>query len=169
MLRSWSIFEGPVRSAVLNLKYHRNASLGEVLAHPLAEYVRTLDWQVDLVIPVPLGKERARERGYNQIGIVAKMVAAIRQWQYAPNGLTRTRETRSQVGLTAMERKANVMGAFRAEKEIVSGKRLLLMDDVATTGATISECSSALLQANAKVVYALTLARALPHHGTDII
>jgi competence protein ComFC len=169
MLRSWSIFEGPVRSAVLNLKYHRNAALGEVLAQPLAEYVRTLDWQVDLVIPVPLGKERARERGYNQIGIVAKPVAAIRHWQYAPSGLTRTRETRSQVGLTAVERKANVLGAFMAEKEIVSGKRVLLMDDVATTGATISECASALLQANTKIVYALTLARALPHHGTNII
>jgi ComF family protein len=169
MLRSWSIFEGLVRSAVLNLKYHRNAALGEVLAKPLSEFVRTLDWQVDLVIPVPLGKERARERGYNQIGIVAEPVATIRHWQYAPSGLTRIRETRSQVGLSASERKANVSDAFKAEKEIVSEKRVLLMDDVATTGATISECASALLQANAKVVYALTLARALPHHGINVI
>lgn len=169
MLRSWSIFEGPVRSAVLNLKYHRNAALGEVLAHPLAEFIRTLDWQVDLVIPVPLGKERARERGYNQIGIVAKPAAAILHWQYAPSGLNRVRETRSQVGLTAVERKANVAGAFMANKEIVSGKRVLLMDDVATTGATISECASALSLANAKVVYAFSLARALPHHGINII
>jgi predicted amidophosphoribosyltransferase len=71
--------------------------------------------------------------------------------------------------LSASERKANVSDAFKAEKEIVSGKKVLLMDDVATTGATISECASALLQANAKVVYALTLARALPHHGINVI
>ena len=169
MLRSWSIFEGPVRSAVLNLKYHRNMALGDVLAHPLAEFVGKLDWQVDLVIPVPLGKERARDLGYNQIGIVAKPVAEIRHRQYAPCGLIRQRETKSQVGLTAAERKANVDGAFKADSEIVSGKRVLLMDDVATTGATISACASALLQADAKTVYALTLARALPHHGINII
>ena len=167
MMRSWLAFEGPIRNALHKLKYHRNMALGDALAQPLAEYVGTLGWTVNLVVPVPLGKKRMKERGYNQIGLVAMPLAEINHWQYAPRALARTRETRSQVGLTVAERKENVAGAFRADTELVSGKSILLMDDVATTGATISACAAALLDAGARNVYALTLARALPHHGLN--
>jgi len=166
-MRSWLAFEGPIRNALHKLKYHRNMALGDALAQPLAEYVGTLGWTVNLVVPVPLGKKRMKERGYNQIGLVAMPLAEINRWQYAPRALARTRETRSQVGLTVAERKENVAGAFRADTELVSGKSILLMDDVATTGATISACAAALLDAGARNVYALTLARALPHHGLN--
>lgn len=169
MLRSWLVFEGPIRHALLNLKYHRNVALGDALAQPLADYVGKLSWTVDLVIPVPLGKERMKERGYNQIGLVAMPLAAVNHWHYAPRALNRFRETKSQVGLTAKERKANVSGAFLADKELVSGATILLMDDVATTGATISACAAALMNANVKTVYALTLARALPHHDINLV
>lgn len=67
-----------------------------------------------------------------------------------------------------MERKENVSGAFRGDPARVSGKTVLLMDDVATTGATLSSCAEALLQSGAKKVYSLTLARALPHHGLHV-
>jgi ComF family protein len=120
---------------------------------------------VDLVVPVPLGKERIKERGYNQVGLVAMPLALINHWQYKPRALVRTRETRTQVGLSIVERRENVCGAFRGDPALILGSKILLIDDVATTGATLSSCAAALMDAGAKSVYALTLARALPHHG----
>ncbi|MGB8213834.1 MAG: phosphoribosyltransferase family protein [Anaerolineales bacterium] len=124
---------------------------------------------MNLVVPVPLGRQRMKERGYNQVALLAMPLAAIQGWRYSPRVLTRVRETRSQVGLSVAERKENISGAFQANPALVSGKTILLMDDVATTGATLSACSDALVKAGAKIVYALTLARALPHHGLQIV
>ncbi len=167
-MRSWLVFEGPIRHALHKLKYRRNVALGDALAKHLAGYVSKLGWRVDLVVPVPLGKERRKERGYNQVGLVAKPLAQINQWRYSSGALVRIRETRSQVGLSIAERKDNVMGAFLGDKNIVLRSSILLMDDVATTGATLASCASALMDAGAKSVYALTIARALPHHGLII-
>jgi ComF family protein len=163
MLRSWLVFEGPIRHALHSLKYHKNVSLGEALAKPLAKCAGDLGWMVDIVVPVPLGKKRNKDRGYNQVCLVAKPLARINHWNYAPMALTRLRETRSQVGLTTVERRENVVGAFRADSKLVSELTILLIDDVATTGATLSACAMALLDAGASTVNALTLARALPH------
>jgi competence protein ComFC len=164
-MRSWLVFEGPIRYALHNLKYRQNMALGDALAQHLAVYVDTLGWPVDVVVPVPLGKERKKERGYNQVGLVAMPLAVANHWRYAPRALVRSRETRSQVGLTVAERKENVSGAFQANAALVSGATALLMDDVATTGATVTACTAVLLDAGAKSVYVLTLARALLHHG----
>jgi ComF family protein len=117
-----------------------------------------------MVVPIPLGKERMKERGYNQTGLVALPLAAIQHWHYSSRALTRGRETRTQVGLTPTERKENVRGAFRAETKLVHGRNVLLMDDVATTGATLAAGAAALMDAGARSVYGLTLARALVHH-----
>jgi ComF family protein len=163
------VFEGPIRHALHEIKYRRNVALGDALAQHFAEYVDTLGWPVDLVVPVPLGKARLKERGYNQVGLMAMPLAAINHRRYVPRALVRSRETKSQVGLTAAERKENVSGAFQADAALVSGTDVLLMDDVATTGATISACAAALLDAGARSVFALTLARALPHHGLTTI
>jgi competence protein ComFC len=168
-LRSWGVFEGPLRNAIHSLKYHVNIPLGDALAHSLADFVRTLAWKVDLLVPVPLGHQRLKARGYNQAGVLAQPLSILQNWQYSPTAVSRVRETRSQVGLTAAERKENVSDAFQADPIRVSGKMILLMDDVATTGATLDSCSHALLDSGAKAVYALTLARALPHHGFEIV
>jgi len=168
-MRSWAIFEGPIRQAVHSLKYRRNVALGDALAPNLANFVRKLDWPVDLVVPVPLGRQRIKERGYNQVGFLAHPMSGLQNWNYSPRLLSRVRETRSQVGLSTMERKANMAGAFKADPFLTSGKVVLVMDDVATTGATLAACSEALLEAGVKKVYALTLARALPQHGLQIV
>jgi ComF family protein len=168
-MRSWAIFEGPIRHALHALKYRRNVALGDVFAQYLAEYVSKLGWRVDLVVPVPLGRQRMKERGYNQVGLLAKPLSTIQGWHYSPHVLKRVRETRSQVGLSAMERKENISGAFRADPSLASGKVILLMDDVSTTGATLAACSDALVKAGAQTIYALTLAKALPYHGLQIV
>ena len=151
------------------MKYRRNAALGEALAPHLAGFVRNLGWRVDLVVPVPLSRRRMKERGYNQVGPLAMPLAAMLGWRYSPQVLAQTRETRSQVGLSPLERKVNIAGAFRAEPVLVAGKAILLVDDVVTTGATMAACAKALVKADAQIVYGLTLARALPHHGLQIV
>lgn len=165
IMRSWLVFEGPIRAALHKLKYRRNLALGDALARHLFPSIRDFGWPVDTVIPVPLGKKRIQERGYNQVGMVALPLAAQGGWEYSPEALTRARETRSQVGLSVAERRENVSGAFHGEPGKVSGRTVLLIDDVATTGATMSACSQALLESGARDVYALTLARALPHQS----
>jgi ComF family protein len=134
-MRSWVVFEGSIRSVLHRLKYRRNVALGHCLALPLADFARSTGWPVDVVVPIPLGEKRRRERGYNQVALVAQPLAALAHWQYAPAALKRSRETRSQVGLTAGERQENMHDAFRARQELVQEKAVLLMDDVATTGA----------------------------------
>jgi competence protein ComFC len=167
-LRSWAIYEGPIRNALLSLKYRRNLTLGDTLARYLAKFVRELGWQVDMVVPVPLGKQRMKERGYNQVELLARPLSYLQDWCYSPQALGRVRETRSQVGLSALERKENIFGAFYADPALATGKNILVLDDITTTGSTLAACSEALSGAGAKIVYALTLARALPQHGLQI-
>jgi competence protein ComFC len=163
-LRAWAVFDDPVRKALHKLKYRRDISLGNTLAEQMLPFVAGLNWPVDIVIPIPLGRQRNKERGYNQVGMIATPLALALKLKYLPHGLARPRETRSQVGLTRDERRKNVQGAFTANRQ-VDGKTVLIMDDVSTTGSTLSSAASALLLCGAKDVYALTVARALPHHG----
>lgn len=163
-MRSWAVFDSPIQDALHTLKYRRNIGLGEALAVHMAEYVRSLHWEIDAVIPVPLGKKRLQERGYNQVALVAEPLAYEMGWAYLPAALWKARETRSQVGLNISQRKSNVDDAYQANREMVRQKSILLMDDVATTGSTISSSTKALLSAGARDVCALTIGRALSHH-----
>jgi ComF family protein len=128
----------------------------------MADFVRSLHWPVKVMIPVPLGKKRLKERGYNQVGLVARPLAHSLGLRYEPDALRKTRDTRSQVGLSISQRSENVQDAYQAEAQVVRNKSILIMDDVATTGSTISACTSALLSAGAQEVYVLTIARASP-------
>lgn len=149
------------------MKYRRNMAFGESIAIQMAEFVHALHWPIDVLIPVPLGKKRLKERGYNQVALVARPLAFQLGWTYEPEALWKTRETRSQVGLSISQRSENVQDAYQAAANVVQHKSILIMDDVATTGSTISACTAALLSAGAQEVYVLTIARALPHHGLD--
>jgi competence protein ComFC len=169
MMRSWSVFEGPIRNALHQLKYRRNIALGDVFARQLVPFARHLAWPVQVVVPVPLGRKRLQERGYNQVSLVADPLSELGGWEYAPRVLRRVRDTRTQVGLSPAERRDNVAGAFACEPQRVRDRSVLLLDDVATTGATLASCSQTLLESGAREVYALTIARALPHHGYQTV
>lgn len=163
-MRSWAVFESPVQNALHTLKYRNNIGIGDSLASQMADFVYSLQWDVDMLIPVPLGKKRLKERGYNQVGLVARPLAYELGLRYAPQGLWKSRETRSQVGLSISQRRDNVHGVYQADVKVVKRKSVLLMDDVATTGSTIQSCTEALLLSEAQDVYAITIARALSHH-----
>ena len=165
MLRSWAAFEDPVQVALHRLKYRRDIGLGDALSSQISEFVTQLEWPIDMIIPIPLGKKRLRERGYNQVAMIAMPLSMQLGVAYMPIALSRARETRSQVGLSAVERQENVRDAFVATPLKVGGRTVLLIDDVSTTGATLSSAAGALFQSGAKDVYAITIARALPHHG----
>ena len=164
-LRSWSIFEGPIRNVLHRLKYRRDIGLGEALTPQLADFLTGLQWPIDLMVPVPLGRKRIAERGYNQVSLIARPLAMAMGLAYATDALARSRETRSQVGLTRTERQQNVRSAFCAEQRRVKGRVVLVVDDVATTGSTLSSCAEALYAAGARDVFAFTVSRALPRHG----
>ncbi len=143
--------------------------MGEQLAFEMLPFVQKLNWNIDLALPVPLGKQRMKERGYNQVSTFARPLALAMGWRFSPSALKRVKETRSQVELSAVERMENVKDAFVADRRRVDGQTVLVVDDVSTTGATLNSCAESLIRGGAKAVYALTIARALPHHGLRTI
>ena len=159
-VRSYATYEGPLGKALLQLKYSPNRLLAFQMSQWLAELLSRESWPVDLVVPVPLGKDRLRQRGYNQAGLIASELAKSQHLPYSNRALWRVRETLSQVGLDAIARMKNVRGAFSADSAIVGGKRVMIVDDLYTTGATLSSCAQALLQVGAVEVFGLTVGRA---------
>jgi ComF family protein len=160
-LRSWGVFTGPLQKALHRLKYRRDIALGESLAKNMLSCLQEQSWHLDVVVPVPLGIARLAERGYNQAALLAMPIALASRLRYSTKALQRVRETRSQVGLSLEERWVNVENSFAANPVLIEGKIVLVVDDVATSGATLNACASALRCAGAAQVFALTLARAL--------
>lgn len=158
-VRSWGVFSGPLRNAIHALKYKNDLGLGEVLASYLIKYFNQLNWSIDLVQPVPLSKQRKNERGYNQAEYLARPFSYALNLPFTTRAVKRIRNTRSQVGLSAEQRVENVQNAFVTDNRIVTNKKILLIDDVTTTGATIKSCAEALRKGGAEKVYGLTLAR----------
>lgn len=161
-LRTWAVLQDPVQEALHKLKYRRDVGLGDALARQMTAFVADLGWPVDLVVPIPLGRKRLGERGYNQVSLIAYPLALASGLRFVPDALSRQRETRSQVGLSRQARRDNVQDAFTADASRVRGKVVLIMDDVATTGSTLSAAAGALRSSGAREVYALTVARAVP-------
>jgi len=158
-LRSAAAFGGPLRTAIHHLKYYQDIALAESLSEILFQKISEMQWKFDTVTSVPLSKQRMKERGYNQSSLLAYPLALRLQKPFIEKTIERTRATHSQVGLNIQERQENVRNAFSANPAYVKQKAVLIIDDVATTGATIRACSEALRNAGAKEVYGLTLAR----------
>ncbi|MEK9153493.1 MAG: phosphoribosyltransferase family protein [Patescibacteria group bacterium] len=117
-----------------------------------------------LLIPVPLTSRKKRERGYNQAKVIAGELASVLPMALNTNCLIKTKKTPSQVGLSLAQRQANIRGVFSVKNaEQIAGKKIFLVDDVFTTGATMGECARILKQARAKSIWGITLARE-PHH-----
>lgn len=165
-IRSWAAFKSPVRDAIHKLKYRHDIGLGEALSRHLIELYDILEWQVDMIVPLPLSKSRQQERGYNQASLLAWPLALAKKIPYKPNAVERIRHTLPQVGLSAKDRNENVKDAFLAKSYIVAGQKILVVDDVTTTGSTIQACCSALKTAGASQVYAMTIARSI--FGDDL-
>lgn len=159
LARSYASYEDPFRRAVITLKYHGSAALGEVLSAFLIQLLLSLRWEFDLILPVPLSDARRKTRGYNQAAFLATPIAYFFRRPSLPHALLRIRDTRSQVGLTGKERRENLQGAFWADETLANGRTILLVDDVFTTGSTLNACALALKEAGAARVFGLTLAR----------
>lgn len=157
---STGVHEGMLRESLHNLKYLRQAQLGAILGARLVPVFESLSWQPDFITPVPMHAKRLKERGYNQADLIARAFASLVNIPYIPDALTRTKETISQVGLSAQERQENMRDVFKAQSEDFGGKIGIIVDDVLTTGATLHECANALYDGGAKMVYGLTITRA---------
>lgn len=160
-IRSWGKYDGPLRRAIHQLKYKNNVALADALAVHLIALFRSTGWEVDLITAVPLGLNRKRQRGYNQSSLLAIPMALALHVPYQSHAIYRARETTSQVGLSAVARRQNVQGAFAAQSVFVQGKRVVIVDDVATTGSTLTACAQALRDAGAAEVYGCTLAKSI--------
>jgi ComF family protein len=145
-------YMGPLREAVHALKYHGRHGVAAPLAALLAPAVAPLLQQGDLLVPVPLHPTRERARSYNQSAILASELQYFLPVEVAPAALRRTRATADQTALSAVQRAANVRGAFTAQADVVSGRRVWLLDDVFTTGATLRSGAWALRVAGAREV-----------------
>jgi ComF family protein len=152
-----------VRSAIHEAKYHGSEYAFKLLSLAVVEYLHDAD-SVGfrkpnmIIVPIPLGKERRKERGYNQAEEIAKRAAKLLDGALVENLLERTRETTSQVSLPRHEREKNMRGAFGAAGSINSSHTYIILDDVLTTGATLQAAIDALQKADAKNVIPLALA-----------
>jgi ComF family protein len=160
--RSFGSYSAELRRIIQAFKFRGRKDLAGLLA-PLMAAAFTETWtreDMDLVIPVPLHRRRKLERGYNQAGLLGRSLARLIGIPYSQGALERVRHTPPQVGFTSTERLKNLRRAFRCSRPAdVCRRRLLLVDDVMTTGATLASATDALLQAGALRVSALTLAR----------
>jgi ComF family protein len=167
---AYGSYESGLRELIHLLKFGGVRPAAHVLGRMLAEAITVLAPELPTesvaMVPVPLHRTKLRQRGFNQSESIARAalkIGATRERLYlCPEALVRTRETASQIGLTSHERRANLRGAFRvADPSAVKGREVLVVDDVYTTGATISECARVLRRAGATKVWAATVARTL--------
>ncbi|MDR0407249.1 MAG: ComF family protein [Holosporales bacterium] len=161
--RSVAAYQGSARTLVLKLKHADAAYLAPLMGSLMQRAIKDLK-NVDYVIPVPLHWRRLLKRKYNQSALLAYYLTKKRHLPYAPSFLKRHRATPSQKGHNAQERYENVEGAFSVTKKgylALERKNVLLIDDVWTTGATLTSCTKTLRKAGVSKVYVLTFARVL--------
>jgi len=162
--RAAARFEGPLQELIHRFKYgkkiHLSRPLGLLTATALDDFHLSL--AADYLVPVPLHRRRLRERGFNQSQLIGRVLAKSWEIPLSVHNLRRIRWTPPQTGLSAAERERNIKGAFSvARPDRFTGKRLILVDDVYTTGSTVIECAKTLRHYGAKEVYVVTVARSV--------
>jgi len=154
------VYSGLARELVHHLKYRETAALAAPMASLLAQALAARAPPADLIVPVPLSGARRRARGYNQSEALARSLGRELGLPVSRRALSRRRHTLPQArSHGAEERRRNVEGAFAARADEASGRRVLLLDDVTTTGATLRACAGALQEAGAASVWAVAFAR----------
>jgi len=164
MARALGAFDGSLQAAIHRWKYEGKTHLTPFFAEWMTEGLNRY-WDlnsVDLLIPVPLHPQRLRERGFNQALLLAKELSRRTEIPYFKTILKKRKSTLPQVNLSGVEREKGLRGVFHViEREELLGKSVLLVDDVYTTGATVNECSKALVRGGAGRVDVFTLAHAI--------
>jgi competence protein ComFC len=158
-VRSLAAYTGGIKTAIHRLKYQNDLGVGSIFTDQLTELIKRNGWKIDVVVPVPLSKQRKKERGYNQARVLAFPIALKLGIPLDDKSIIRTRETSSQVTLDAIERQKNITNAFSAKGNKLRDKNILIVDDVITTGSTINDCARAGKNAGAKEVYGISLGR----------
>ena len=164
-IHSVSVYDGVMRTAIHRFKFNKRKRLAQPLGILLVKYLSQTPLlnvkEIDGIVPVPLHPKRQQQRGFNQAELLANFVGRYHDLPVLP-ALSRIKNTRAQFDLPRAERFHNIKEAFKVhDPRMVRDKRLLLFDDIYTTGATIAECTRALKVAGAKRVEVLTLSRAV--------
>jgi ComF family protein len=153
-------FEGTIRQAVYDFKYHNIRALAKPLSILLNEYLAIQPLPADVLVPVPLHSKRLKERGYNQSALLAKALGSLTGVPVSNDSLVRAKHTSPQAKTSSLvERLKNVAGAFDCNSSAFRGLSVLLIDDVATSGATLNAAAIGLKAAGAVTVWGLTLAK----------
>jgi len=159
-IRSVFRFEGIIRQAIHELKYRNLKAISGRLATLMARYLRDNPVHGEVLVPVPLHLRRLRERGYNQSSLLARELGKLIVLPVVDDGLHRLKDSLPQARTTTVEeRRRNVTNAFACRDDVLSGRSVILIDDVCTSGATLEACAKAVKSAGAVSVWGLTLAR----------
>ena len=161
-IRSAFIFNEPMRSIIHEYKYNGKPYISKTLGLWMREILKTDPKFKDFhfLLAVPLAKKKLAQRGFNQSELLADIMAKEKNFEVIKNAIIRIKNTLSQTTLNKKERKNNIAGAFSVLKpELIKGKNIILIDDVATTGSTLQELAKTLKKAGAKKIAAFTLAR----------
>lgn len=157
-------YDDLARRLILPLKYSGRSEVARAFASQMVRTGHSTFLRADLLVPVPMHTRRLRRRRYNQAALLALALSHLTSVPAVPDALIRTRSTAPLKTLSARSRRAEVSGAFRIRprrKEIVDGARIVLVDDVMTSGATVNACTDALMMAGAACVDVVALARAV--------
>lgn len=158
-IRSVYVHQGLVREIIHSIKYKNIKAMAKPLAKLLANYIESSPLSADVFVAVPMHPKRLRKRGYNQPELLVNELSNLTGIPNKTELLIRTKNTTSQVSLTADDRRNNVNGAFQCKDQVFLGKKVLIIDDVCTTGATLNACAIALKEGGAASVWGLTLSR----------
>jgi ComF family protein len=158
-IRSPFLFNGVIRRAIHELKYRNIRSLAVPLAELLYEYIRENPVPGEVLVSVPLHRKRLRERGYNQSGLLAKQLGKLTGMPVTDDCLVRQQHTPPQARTANIdERRRNVIDAFSCVNGKLEGRRVILIDDVTTSGTTLNACAGTLKKSGAVSVWGLTMA-----------